>query len=202
MIDIRTIDLVYLHGPHRPERREHMEKILREVNLKGECFIGRCDIGRRSGVMNMIEIFKKRLEGEFRPFVCLEDDCSTTPWFRHSIQVPEDADGVYIGISKWSLHPHFDKAIPVLQAEPVPDYPETVRLLNMLSNHAVLFLTKRWTQECLDGYIRTSEKSIPEYDWDQSRSMPAFRVYGLKRPLFYQDEKVGGQEDATLIQIQ
>lgn len=201
MIDIRTIDLVYLHGPHRPERREHMEKILKEAGLDGECHVGYCDKGKHSGVLGLIELFKKRLEGEFRPFICLEDDCNTTQWFRHIIDIPKDADGVYLGISKWSMHPHFNKAIMAYQWVSVEMHPEVVRLVNMLSNHAVLFLTGRWTEACLAAYQTTATWESPDYDIIQSRIMASFNVYALKTPVFYQCQEMGGQEEPTLIQL-
>jgi hypothetical protein len=198
MVDLRTIEIVYLHGPHRPERKEHMEKMLKEAGLQGECHVGYCDKGRHSGVLGLIELFKKRLEGEFRPFICLEDDCNTTPWFRHVIDIPEDADGVYLGISKWSMHPHFDQAIMAYQGGPLDQCPEVVRLVNMLSNHAVLFLTRRWAESCLADYQKTATWESPDYDILQSRNQFSFNIYALKRPVFYQCKEMGGHEEATL----
>jgi len=31
--------------------------------------------------------------------------------------------------------------------------------------------------------------------------MPKYKIYAFKRPLFYQDAKMGGQEEPTLIQL-
>jgi len=202
MIDIRNYDIVYLHGPHRPERREHMEEMLKKVGLQGECHVGYCDKGRQSGVLGLIDIFKKRLEGEFKPFIYLEDDCNTTPWFRYCIDIPEDADSVYLGISKWSMHPHYDKAIIAYQGGCLNQYQDVVKLVNMLSNHAILFITREWTESCLNSYKKTATLVSPDsYDILQSRLMPSFNVYALKKPLFYQDAKLGGQEEPTLIQF-
>jgi len=178
-----------------------MEKVLKEACLKSECYVGFCDKGRHSGVLGLIELFKKRLEGEFRPFICLEDDCNVTPWFRHVIDIPEDADGVYLGISKWSMHPHFDKAVIAYQGGPLNQYPDVTRLVNMLSNHAVLFLTRAWTEACLKAYEQTSTWDSPDYDILQSRLMPSFKVYSLKKPLFYQCSEMGGHEEATLFML-
>jgi len=152
-------------------------------------------------VLGLIELFKKRLEGEFRPFICLEDDCNTTPWFRHVIDVPEGADGVYLGISKWSMHPQFVKAVMAYQGGPLDQYPEVVRLVNMLSNHAVLFLTRRWAEACLAAYRKTSAWESPDYDIIQSRIMSSYNVYALKSPVFYQCQEMGGQEEPTLFRL-
>ena len=199
-MDIRTIDIVYLHGPHRPERREHMEKILKEAGLGGECFIGVCDQGAKSGAMSWIKLLESRLAGDFRPFICLEDDCSATPWFRTGISVPDDADGVYLGISAYGLHPMTNLGYPQVQMAPVNS--ELVRIYNMLSTHAILFMTRAWAQNCLECVRQAPDSDLPgSWDIPIARSMANYKVYALKKPLFYQDAKMGGQEEPTLIQF-
>jgi hypothetical protein len=201
ILDLRDLDIVYLHGPHRPERKEHMEAHLKENGLKAECHVGVCDKGAQSGVLGMISIMKKRLDGEFRPFVLLEDDCSPTKWLRHVFPVPEDADAMYLGLSTYGIHPVHDFGIPQVSYTGVTGEPELVRLFNMLSNHAIFFVSKRWTENCLSCFEQTvaCAKDPRAYDIEQCRTIPNFNVYALREPLFFQDSKVGGQEDATYI---
>lgn len=104
MVDIRTVDILYLHGPHRPERKEHMERHLLEKGLTADCHVGVSDQGDRSGVLGMIAIMRKRLEGEFKPFILLEDNCTPTEWFRYEFPLPEDADALYLGLSAYGLN--------------------------------------------------------------------------------------------------
>jgi hypothetical protein len=199
-MDIREVDVVFLHGPHRPERKEHVEKMLSEKGLRGECVLGICDQGNKSGVTSVMNLLKKRLEGSFRPFILLEDDCSATEWFRYIIPVPKDADAVYVGISAYGLHPGMDEAILRIDAVPVPDYPELVRLFSMLSTHAVMYNTRAWVENCISCYEKALDSERPE-SWDipLARSQGRFNVYALRKPLFYQDARVGGQQDPTLI---
>ena len=202
MVDIRTIDLIYLHGPHRPERKEHMERHLSEKGLTAECHVGVSDKGHQSGVLGMIAIMRKRLEGEFKPFILLEDDCSPTEWFRYEVPVPGDADAVYIGLSIYGLHPQGDFGIPQIEYVTVNGQPELVRILNMLSNHAIMFVTKQWTENCLVCFEKMLSAQDPRaYDIEQCRTMKNFNVYALRRPLYFQDAKVGGQQDPTLVNI-
>lgn len=199
--DLRTIDIVYLHGPHRPERKEHIENQLYHKGLTAECHVGVSDKGSLSGVTGMIAVMKKRLEGEFKSFVLLEDDCSTTEWFRYTFSVPSDADAVYLGLSMYGLHPQYDFGIPRVEYTDVPDVPDLVRLFNMLSNHAIFFVSKRWTENCLACFEKTvtHAKNPREYDIIQCRTMSQFNVYGLRKPLFFQDAKVGGQQEQTYL---
>ena len=199
MVDLRTIDIVFLHGPHRPERREHMDALIKNNNLQGGAFIGVSNEGARSAAAGLVKLMKSRLEGEFRPFIFMEDDCSKTPWFRHEVPVPVDADAVYLGISVWGMHG--DRAHPFVKKEEVSD--DIVRVFNMLSTHAVLILSKRWVENVLKcyEYAYDSMEKPQEFDVPVAHSMAWFNIYALKRPLFYQDAKMGGQEEPTLIQF-
>jgi hypothetical protein len=198
LLDIRNVDIVYLHGPHRPERRVHMDRMLENAGLVGTCHVGICDRGKHSGVFGMIDVVKRRLEGEdFKPFILMEDDCSATEWFGHTIEFPEDADAVYLGVSRYGLPPHVDQGILHIEYKSVPGYDDTVRLYNMLSLHAVLFRTRRWAENCLRGYEQMSLRPMPDYDIPPCRSMPLFNVYTPRKPLFYQDSRVGGWEAET-----
>ena len=199
-MDLRTIDIVYLHGPHRPERKEHMDSLIRNNGLRGGAFIGVSNEGTRSAAAGLVKLMRSRLEGEFRPFIFMEDDCSTTQWFRYEVPVPEDADAVYLGISIWGMHG--DRAHPYVIKEPVSD--DIVRVLNMLSTHAVLILSKRWVENVLKcyEYAYSAMENPQEFDVPVARSMPGYQVYALKKPLFYQDAKMGGQEEPTLIQFE
>jgi len=204
-MDIRKLDIVYLHGTHRPERKKHIQNVLVNNNLEGMCVEGFTDKGKMNAVYAIIKLLEEKLSKEFKPFIFLEDDCNVTPWFRNVIQIPDDSDAVWIGLSVYSLHPEIDRAIPYIQATEVPNFPEVVKIVNMLGTHAMLFISKRWTENFLECCKLTLEHNQdgpdPNYDWFPARSMKNFNVYALKQPLFFQDSKVGGQEEATLFQI-
>mgnify|MGYP006267847971 CR=1 FL=1 len=203
MLNLRDIDIVFLHGPHRPERKEHMEKTL--FDLDHECYTGFSDQGRKSGTLGMLNILKKRLSQPFRPFLLLEDDCSRTQWFRYEIPVPDNSDAVYLGLSVYGIHPIIPQGYPNLISYTQTDNHELVRLQNMLSLHAVVYLSKQWTEMCLECFEKTfnNEPGSGEFDFDIliCRNIPRFNVYALKEPLFYQDSKVGGLEAATYFKI-
>jgi len=203
-MDLRDIDTVYLHGPHRPERKEHMEKTLFDLNA--DCHVGVSDQGKKSGVIGMIAILKKRLSEPFKPFLLLEDDCSRTKWFRYTIPIPYEADAIYVGLSTYGIHPFIPQGIQNLVSwTHVSNEPELVRLENMLSTHAIIFMSQRWTEMCLECFEKTLER-LPgsgDYDYDilLCRNLPIFNVYALRKPLFYQDITMGGHEDATYIEF-
>jgi hypothetical protein len=200
-MDIRTVDILYLHGPHRPERKDHIERVLREKGLTGTCVTGICNQGKQSGVISMIQLLESRLEN-FKPFVCLEDDCSATDWTVPVFNIPENADAMYIGISAYGLHPTEDQAILRIEGTHVPEDPTIVRIYSMLSTHAIFYNTRRWVENCIQCYKNALASSRPE-SWDipLARSQKFFNIYALRNPLFYQDAVVGGQQEPTLITL-
>jgi hypothetical protein len=108
---------------------------------------------------------------------------------------------MYLGLSTYGIHPVHDFGIPQVAYTGVPGEPELVRLFNMLSNHAIFFVSKRWTENCLKCFEQTalSAKDPRAYDIEQCRTIPKFNVYALREPLFFQDSKVGGQEGPTYV---
>jgi hypothetical protein len=176
-----------------------MDALIKNNGLKGGAFIGISNEGPKSAAAGLVKLMKERLEGDFKPFIFMEDDCSVTPWFRHEIPVPKDADAVYLGISLWGMHGA--QAHPLVKKEAVSE--ELVRVYNMLSTHAVLIMSKRWVENVLKcyEYAYFSMDKPQEFDVPVAHTMPLFSIYALKNPLFYQDSKMGGQEEPTLIQF-
>jgi hypothetical protein len=176
-----------------------MDALISNNGLQGSAFIGLSGRGVRSAAEGIMKLMKSRLEGEFRPFIFMEDDCSTTPWFKHEINVPDDADAVYLGISLWGMHG--DRAHPFVTRENASD--DLVRVYNMLSTHSVLIMTRKWLENIVKCYEHAYySMESPDFDIPVAHSMPGFMVYALKKPLFYQDAKMGGQEEPTLIQFE
>jgi hypothetical protein len=202
MNDIREYDIIFLYGGHKPERLEHMCNMLSKLKLKYDYHEGVSHLGDISAATSFINLLEKRLSVPFKPFIFLEDDCSPTEWFRYHINIPTDADAVYLGISEYGMFNN--RAVKYVIREDVND--EISRVFNMLSTHAVLFHTETWTKNVLECLKKTITNQIFPYkprDFDilYAISMSNFKVYALRRPLFYQDEKMGGQQEPTLIEF-
>src|SRR6201996_1146656 len=73
-----------------------------------------------------------------RPLLVLEDDIDLTPDYRDEIEVPDDADAVYLGASNFgAVEDRFFTAYTnSVLAEPISA--GVVRVHNMLSSHAIL----------------------------------------------------------------
>ena len=83
-------------------KKEHIEKQLREVGFKN---INRID-AVEDKVNGRVGLSKSQLEALSQvsaPFIVLEDDADPKS-FKSTVEVPDDADALYLGNSQWGFH--------------------------------------------------------------------------------------------------
>lgn len=127
------------------------------------------------------------------PFIVLEDD-SQIKDFIPVIEVPDDADAVYLCNHKWGNLPE-DRTYPIpSRFEKVDGYTDLYRLLNMSTTTAILYLSTSYVKHTLD-VIHNNTVIRPDYhDIDLAIDMPKFKVYGYDSPMFYQDTKATNKD--------
>ncbi len=205
IIDLNNIKYYYLtcdtNGVRKNRIIQNFSKYnIREVNpilgisknMSGAIGFSRMiDIGLREQDRNKI----------FQPFVLLEDDCTKFRDFPDSIQVPDDCDILYIGLSYWGM-PHSNSEAGYWNNVYYKNYNDNiVRIYNMLSLHGIIICSASGAlaiQKCMmEGYFKDNI-------WDIYTAFiqPYYNVYALKTPLVYQDGQIGGHEEYTRITIE
>jgi hypothetical protein len=144
------------------------------------------DIGLRNQVRN----------AAFQPFVMYEDDCSKYRDFPDVIEVPDDADILYIGLSKCSMNNttnHFCNYYTHVNTD-------VVSIVNMLATHGIIVCSASGALAIQKAVLESFYKNVP---WDVYLAFlqPYYKVYALKKPLVYQDSKYGGAEFETRFSI-
>lgn len=130
----------------------------------------------------------------FQPFAIYEDDVKKYGDFPSYIQIPDDADILYIGLSTCGMtntsygHTVCRKSVNK----------DIIRVYNMLALHGIIVCSIRGLltlQKCM------FESYYENIIWDiyTARIQPYLNVYALKNPLVYQYGKIGGHESATNI---
>ena len=119
------------------------------------------------------------------PFIVFEDDCVIKN-FQPKIEIPDDADAVYLGISSWGrMNAHSG---PFVQHTPVAD--NLVRVHNMLGAHAILYLSDEYVSLCSKiakhGYDTADHQDIGFADVQKY-----YNVYAFNDPMFYQTSSNG-----------
>lgn len=156
----------------------------------------------------VLEIFKTEMSNT-EPFIILEDDCT----FFHkydSVQVPEDFDSLYLGLSLWaypfSIHTLYKKPRPNIVAHSIisllPFNNNLVRILSMTGGHAILFRSRKFMKQFIDNMAEISQviDDLP-HDLLYAVISRNYKIYALRKPLFYQDGTLGGLEEATKIEF-
>ena len=179
-IDLREIPAVYINLPRHTEKNESMQTLLRECGFR---YTIRVDgVNRPDNPIAGASAAHYRALGEIAPpFILFEDDCRLK-YFRPEITIPNDADAVYLGVSRWGrMNAHSGHCV---EWERVDE--ELLRIHNMLSIHAVLYLNNDYTTLCRKiahhaGYV------IENYvDIGIAEIQRWFKVYAFNNPFFYQ----------------
>ena len=159
-------------------------------------------VGTDSLSRTILAILERELVGGMRrPFIIVEDDVGV---FHNSesIELPENADACYLGVSKW-IYPHkyetLGRGFHIQENGPehVKDFNDTVtRILGMTGGHAILFINPEYVRRVIAAMTPRLPYSTP-HDLVYATLQPEFNVFALKKPLFYQDSALGGQEAVT-----
>jgi hypothetical protein len=120
-----------------------------------------------------------------RATLILEDDVAREEPFPRSIDIPDDADAVYLGTSVMGAVEALGQVAfhDAIAAERVSD--GAFRIHNMLSTHAILYLTDRYKAATSNAMLKAILIGVSP-DRGLTMIQSQFRVYALDRPLFFQ----------------
>lgn len=111
------------------------------------------------------------------PVLILEDDAKVTKHYINDLELPPDADAVYLGWSRAN------------QAMKVWDYNrDLVRVAGVNTTHAILYLSKEYKEyACQVTKHCAYEAKIP-LDIGFAGIQERFKIYATRRPFFIQSE--------------
>jgi len=180
-VDIRELPVFWINLDHQPERKERMEKFFLDEGFS--------NVTRVPGVVHertargcglaFIDIFKTAPD---KNFIIFEDDCVPTEWYDPIIEIPEDTDAFYLGVSGWARKN--GKSGPFLEVELINE--NTYRIFNMLSGHAIYYRTKEYVDHCKQWCLDYMNESEDNFDIGIAERMNMRRVYCAKKPIVYQ----------------
>lgn len=184
-LKLTDIPVVYINLDDQPERKERIEKSLNELGFNTIIRVSgfKDSIGKRGCAYS----HALGLEEIDPPFILLEDDCVPLD-FINEIDIPDDADSVYLGISSWGrMNSHSG---PCVQWDKVDGYPDILRIHNMVSAHAILYINSEYVDICkriaYHGYLISDHHDIGFADIQKY-----YDVYAFDSPMFYQTSSNG-----------
>lgn len=189
ILDITKIPVIYINLDDRKDRKHNMESMLKKYGFSNYQRFSGVKAGNRVGCsMSHSAVLEKIIEENLYPCLVLEDDLEIYKRFRKEISVPDDADAMYLGISRYGFNA--DKDDPFPRSLKISELGEEYhRMHNMLARHAVIHFSKEYDKELISGmnkFISNPTKYIAG-DATLSTIHPNFKVYTQNIPIFYQN---------------
>lgn len=192
-MEISLLNLPVYYINVSEEKASAMEITLKKLGFKNiNRFDGIKKNPKREGVAESHRNLLLHLSDKDLPAIVFEDDVSVNK-FIDNINVPEDADALYLGNSCFGLYNGIGrKQIAVQEIDQ-----DNFRIYNMLAAHAIVYLNKQY----IDFLIKAIEFNISiktNQDKARAETMKYWNVYARKEPMFYQN---GDHKTATNITL-
>lgn len=185
-INLLDIPVFYINMKKDIEKDKYINKMLKNAGFKN---INRIEAvqDKKSGRRGLSKSQSLALSQIDPPFIILEDDCDIK-YFNPEINVPDNADAVYLGNSAWGLLGSYTGFL--LRYERVEKFPEVYQIFNMLSSHAILYLSKDYVSMCqrTTNYCANVAATPVPMDVPFAEIQKYFNVYTINKPLFIQKD--------------
>lgn len=182
-LKLTDIPVYYINLDDQEEKRKRTETILKQIGFK---FVERFSAIRHEEgrIIGCARSHYEILNKATAPFIILEDDCSLNKEVPEVIELPDNADALYLGISHWGRY--LNHSGPYVHTTKVDD--EIVRVHNMLATHAILYLSKEYVDICKRISYHYGYEVENHLDIGFAEIHRFYNVYCLDEPLFRQYE--------------
>lgn len=141
-IDLRDIPVYYINLARDVKKNSHMISMLNDCGFKKVIRVEGVLVPENS-VAGTSSAHYLAIKQSNTPCIILEDDCILGD-FQPIINVPKDADAIYLGISSWGRMNGFSG--PFVNFENISD--NLLRVYNMLGGHAIMYIEANYKELC------------------------------------------------------
>lgn len=195
-VNLKSIDKIWINLEEQTERKNFMlEQFssygfknchrLNAVNNESNSVLG-CGLSMHEAVSTA----KTKL-----PCLVMEDDAKLNEdFFRDEIEVPDDTDAIYLGISHWGMSEGgASSTLNGINIDFIRD--DLVKINSMCSLHAVVYITERYTKAALTAIKERNKMNstsgytgnVGHVDIGTALIQKDFNVVAPVNPYFYQD---------------
>ena len=190
IIDLKKINSLWIGGINK-NRELKIKSLLDRLEYNHKqipAVISNGFNGNAQSTKNAIEESIKYNE----PVIIFEDDANITEHYNNEIDVPDDADAVWLGTSIYGLVNNWESmslrdGIYLTQPKKTGEYNNFYKVENMLSLHAVVFITNKYKQSMFN-YLEYLINKQTAPDIITAETMKYFNIYACKKPMFFQDD--------------
>lgn len=180
-IKLTDVPIYYINLDEDDDKRKRTESMLKCLGFK---YVNRVpaikhEKGRIVGcARSHYEVLKQTTP----PFIIIEDDCALNKNFVNEIEVSDESDALYLGISHWGRY--LNHSGPYVHYEKIND--DIVRVYNMLATHAILYLSKTYVDICKRISYHCGYEVEDHLDIGFAEIQKFYNVYSYDEPLFRQ----------------
>lgn len=192
-INLLEVPVFYINMNKDIYKKQVIEDNLKRLGFKNITRIEGIE-NKKSGRIGLSQSQHNALSQVKPPFIIFEDDADPTRYFRSEIEVPDDTDAVYLGNSQWGLQNGSSGFY--LKYKRVDKTKNLYRIYNMLSSHAILYVSepyvdicKRTTYYC--GYETPTHPHPMPMDMPFAIIQRYFKIYTFNEPMFIQKDYAG-----------
>jgi hypothetical protein len=192
--DLRDVPFYYINLDDAVERDKKMRGILNDLEIKNVRRISatRHNIGQAGTARSMLETIETAINPIVSPmgtpFVVLEDDIEVKRW-DPIIEVPENVDALYLGISGWGrMNGHSG---PFVQWDNISS--GLLQVYNMLGGHAIMYFRDRYIDLVRRVCLHAGYDIEDHPDIGFAEIQRWHNVYAFDDPYFYQTSSDGNQ---------
>lgn len=188
IIHIPTTKTFYVNVDDKVERKQKIETLLQNLKFKNyERYSAKIGQNAIEGcALSHIDILRSNKDNT--PFLILEDDVTTGKGYKEIIEVPDDADAIYLGYSMWGYDAErakkFSKMDTPTNFKKITN--NVYKVCNMLSTHAILYCTERYTVAVADIMETVWKQEQWHCDYACALIQKEFNVYAPANPYFFQ----------------
>jgi len=198
-INLLEIPVYYINLERDVDKNNKMMTMLSEVGFKQIERIGGV-LDLQNSVAGCSKAHHKALSTLTSPFILFEDDCILCEEnFKSIIEIPDDADALYLGISTWGrMNGHEGECI---QYDKVNNYTNIFRIYNMLGGHSIIYFNNFYRELCEKiayhaGYVIENYQDI-----GFAEVQKFFKIYSLNDPFFYQTSNLWTKNSITSLSM-
>jgi hypothetical protein len=191
LIDIPVVFICPDHTEKYIARNAHMKSLLTRIGFK-------TIIHHKSGneqyplclAKATLDILSEYLDDS--PVLVIEDDVDLYEDIDSSFELsyPDDTDAFYLGFSKWGSHPTENRHDELAKFQVINE--KYIRILNMLSTHAIVYISKVFKEHVIAEMKNIVDNSYTTHtDVAISRLHSSHTIYGYKYGLFFQSKIFG-----------
>jgi hypothetical protein len=193
-INLKNINTFYISLDEQSDRRDALLDNLKSVGIEHP--IRMPGIRNEKYYIGLAQAYRNALLNASSigsPFLLLEDDARTTEVFEHEIEIPDDADAIYLGISNWGVpegpKPRGHALLGGVELMSVQGYDNLFKIKNALTTHAIVHITDRYVQAAMASLLRASEVELEYLDvqFYNDGLFEDYNVYVIG-PMFYQHD--------------